>query len=139
MNSFQELPAAHLLFTEIGAFGLTALLIFAVFFLITRRAVCRVFSAVTSNEGPHHSRAELARSKVRAVAMGASPPPMAPVAHPLDIDVFISGHTHLPRWRRSRRRMAGARWWSTRGAGCGNYSPSCRTSKVHRCSRRDSC
>lgn len=96
VGSFQELPAAHLLFTEITGFGLTTLLIFAVFFLITRRSVRRVFSAMSSNEGPHHSRAELARSKVRAVATGAAPSPMAPDAEPLEIDVFISGHTHLP-------------------------------------------
>ncbi len=96
LGGFQELPAAHLLFTEIASFGLTALLIFAVFFLIMRRSVRRAFSAMSSNEGPHLSRAEVARSKVRAVATGEVPPPMASVAEPLKIDVFISGHTHLP-------------------------------------------
>ncbi len=95
-SGVQELPVAHLLFMEIVAFGLTALLIFAVFFLVTRRAGRRALSAMSSGEGPHRSRAEVARSKLRAVATGAIPPPMSTFAAPLDLDVFISGHTHLP-------------------------------------------
>ena len=92
----QELPAAHMLFVEIGAFGLTALIIFAVFFLITRRAVRRTLSAMSPDETPPPSRAALAQSKVRAVATGTVPPPMATGKVPLDPNVFISGHTHLP-------------------------------------------
>lgn len=95
-GSFQELPAAHLLFTEITGFGVMVLLIFAVFFLIARRAVRKVLSTMSSAEAPGYSRAELARSKVRAVATGAAPSPMAPDAGPMQLDVFISGHTHLP-------------------------------------------
>lgn len=96
LGGFRELPAAHLFFSEIAAFGLTALIIFAVFFLIVRRAVRRAVANVSFGEEPRYSPAEASRRKVEAILEGKVPPPMDASIDPQEIDVFVSGHTHLP-------------------------------------------
>ncbi|MGB3632690.1 MAG: metallophosphoesterase [Rubrobacteraceae bacterium] len=95
-GGFQELPAAHLFFTEIAAFGFTALVIFAVFLLIIRRAVRKAVSNVSFGEKPRYSPAEASRRKVEAILEGEVLPPMDASIDPQEIDVFVSGHTHLP-------------------------------------------
>lgn len=95
-GGFRGLPAAHLFFSEIIGFGLTALIIFAVFFLVIRRAVRKAVSNASFGEKPSYSPAEASRNKVRAIVEGESLPPMDSSIDPREIDVFISGHTHLP-------------------------------------------
>lgn len=95
-RAFRELSAAHLFFSETVAFGVTALIIFAVFFLIIRRAVRKADANVSFGEEPRYSPAEVARNKVRAIVKGESLPPMDSSIDPREIDVFVSGHTHLP-------------------------------------------
>ncbi len=92
----RELSAAHIFFSEIAGFGVTALVIFAVFFLIVRRAVRKAVANVSPGEKPHYSPAEASRNKVRSIVEGESLPPMDSSINPQEIDVFISGHTHLP-------------------------------------------
>lgn len=91
-----ELPIAHIFFSEVAGFGLTALLIFAVFFLIVRRAVSKAVAHVSPGEKPHYSPAEASRNKVREMMEGKSGPPMDAETDPRTINVFVSGHTHLP-------------------------------------------
>jgi hypothetical protein len=95
-GDFRELPAAHLFFSELVGFGLTALIIFAVFFLIVRRAVRRAVANVSFGEEPRYSPAEASRRKVEAILEGKVPPPMDASIDPQEIDIFVSGHTHLP-------------------------------------------
>ena len=96
LGAFQELPAAHLFFSEIAGFGVTALIIFAVFFLIVRRAVRKAVANVSPEGKPRYSPAEASQNKVRAIVEGESLPPMDADINPREIDVFVSGHTHLP-------------------------------------------
>ena len=96
VGGLRELPAAHLLFSEIVGFGVTALIIFAVFFLIVRRAVHKAVAHVSPGEKPHYTPTEAAKNKVRAIVEGESLPPMDAEIDPCEIDVFVSGHTHLP-------------------------------------------
>lgn len=95
-GGFRELPAAHLFFSEIAGFGVTALIIFAVFFLIIRRAVRNAVSNVSFGEKPRYSPAEASRHKVADILEGEISPPMYASIDPREIDVFVSGHTHLP-------------------------------------------
>jgi hypothetical protein len=45
---------------------------------------------------PRYSPAEVSRGKIRAILMGEHAPPMDASVDPTSIDVFVSGHTHLP-------------------------------------------
>jgi UDP-2,3-diacylglucosamine pyrophosphatase LpxH len=94
----RALPDAHALFTEIAGFGLVLLAIFGVFFLVIRRSIRRALKTVSPQ--PQHeaaySPAEKSRSKVREVLKGESPPLMDSSIDPAEVDVFVSGHTHLP-------------------------------------------
>jgi len=95
-QSYQELPRVHEFFLDIGLFGLLILFIFAIFFLAVRREVRHVSSAVSLKQKPRYSPAESSKEKVRSVLRGETTPPMLPSARPEAIDVFVSGHTHLP-------------------------------------------
>lgn len=91
------LPRVHELFLDIGIFGLFTVALFAVFFLVARHAVRRTVNAMSPVEkGPRPSPAEASRAKVRGILAGESRPPMSPSLDPSTIDVFVSGHTHLP-------------------------------------------
>ena len=91
------LPRVHELFLDIGIFGLFTVALFAVFFLVARHAVRRTVNAMSPVEkGPRPSPAEASRAKVRRILAGESRPPMSPSLDPSTIDVFVSGHTHLP-------------------------------------------
>lgn len=95
-QSYQELLRVHEFFLDIGLFGLLILLIFGIFFLVVRREVRHVSGAVSLKQKPRYSPAESSKEKVRSVLRGETTPPMLPSARPEEIDVFVSGHTHLP-------------------------------------------
>jgi UDP-2,3-diacylglucosamine pyrophosphatase LpxH len=95
-GNFQELPQVHKLFLEMTLFGLVILLIFGIFFLVIRRAVHRTMSTMSPGGRPHYSPAEASLGKIGAVLRGDIRPPMDPSLDPTTVDVFISGHTHLP-------------------------------------------
>ena len=95
-GSYRELPRVHEFFLDIGLFGLLTLLIFAIFFLAVRREARHVSSAVSLKGEPRYSPASSSQDKIRSVLKGESPPPMLSSAPPDGVDVFVSGHTHLP-------------------------------------------
>ena len=94
------LPRLHELFLDIGIFGLFTVALFAVFFLVVRHVVRRTVSAMSPDgsrrKKPRPSPAEASRAKVREILTGKARPPMAPALDPSTVDVFVSGHTHLP-------------------------------------------
>jgi UDP-2,3-diacylglucosamine pyrophosphatase LpxH len=92
----QELPQVHELFIDIVLFGLVILAIFAIFFLVIRHAVRRALAAVSPQGKPRYSPAEASQQEIQAVLNGEAKPPMDPAVDPMSIDVFVSGHTHLP-------------------------------------------
>jgi hypothetical protein len=91
-----ELPRVHQLFIDIALFGLVILFIFAIFFLVIRHAVRRTLATVSPRGKPRYSPAEASLEKIREVLSGETKPPMDPAVDPTTIDVFVSGHTHLP-------------------------------------------
>ena len=95
-GSHRELFRIHELFVDIGIFSLLALLVFAVFFLVIRHAVRRTLNTMSPGERPHYSPAEASQNKIRSVLTGEQRPPMNPSLDPTTVDVFVSGHTHLP-------------------------------------------
>ncbi len=91
------LPRVHELFLDIGIFGLFTVALFAVFFLVVRHVVRRTMNAMSPVEtGPRPSPAEASRVKIREILSGEAGPPMSPSLDPSTVDVFVSGHTHLP-------------------------------------------
>jgi UDP-2,3-diacylglucosamine pyrophosphatase LpxH len=96
VGGFQELPRVHELFIDIVVFGLVILLIFAIFYLVIRHAVRRTLATVSPQGKPRYSPAEASQRKIRAVLNGETKPPMDPAVDPTTVDVFVSGHTHLP-------------------------------------------
>jgi len=96
LGNFRELPQIHELFVNIVVFGLVILLIFAIFFLVIRRAIHRTLKTVSPNGGHHYSPAEASQNEIEAILRREARPPMDPSIDPTTIDVFISGHTHLP-------------------------------------------
>jgi UDP-2,3-diacylglucosamine pyrophosphatase LpxH len=95
-GSFRELPQIHELFIELALFGLVILLIFALFFVVIRHSVRRTLATVSPGERPRYSPAEASQEKIRRILSGETRPPMNPEIDPTEIDVFVSGHTHLP-------------------------------------------
>ncbi|MDP8948898.1 MAG: metallophosphoesterase [Actinomycetota bacterium] len=96
LGDYRELPRVHELFLDIGIFGLVILLIFAVFFLVIRRAIRRTLATVSPGGRPRYSPAETSQGKIQAILRGEGRPPMNASLDPTTIDVFVSGHTHLP-------------------------------------------
>lgn len=92
----RELPLLHELFLDITIFGIVILVIFAMFFVVIRRSVRGRMEAISPGGRPRYSPAEAARRKVRAIVAGETRPPMDATLDPTQIDVFVSGHTHLP-------------------------------------------
>ena len=95
-GNYRELPRVHELFLDIGIFGLVILLIFAIFFLVIRHAVRRALSTVSPGGRPRYSPAEASQRRIQKILSGEERPPMNPSLDPTTIDVFVSGHTHLP-------------------------------------------
>ena len=96
LGNYQELFQVHELFLDIGFYGLVVLLIFAIFFFVVRRVVRRTMAIVSGKQKTHYSPAEASRDRVRKILLGETSPPMDPSIRPESIDVFVSGHTHLP-------------------------------------------
>jgi UDP-2,3-diacylglucosamine pyrophosphatase LpxH len=95
-GGYREPPRIHELFVDIGIFSLLALLVFAIFFLVIRHAVRRTLNTMNPGESPHYSPAEASQNKIREILTGELRPPMNPSLDPTTVDVFVSGHTHLP-------------------------------------------
>jgi hypothetical protein len=72
------------------------LLIFAMFFLVIRHSVRRTVASVSPDAKPRYSPAEASQEQIRTILRGEKGPPMNPSLDPTTIDVFVSGHTHLP-------------------------------------------
>jgi UDP-2,3-diacylglucosamine pyrophosphatase LpxH len=102
-GSAGELPRFHELFLDVGFFGLVILLIFAVFFVVIRHAVRKTVESISPGGRPRYSPARASQEKIRAILNGESRPPMAPDLDPTTVDVFVSGHTHLPSLAESER------------------------------------
>jgi UDP-2,3-diacylglucosamine pyrophosphatase LpxH len=96
LDNYQELTWAHVFFIDTVFYGFLILLIFAIFFLVIRHAVRRTVATVSLKQRTRRSPAEASKDRIREVLLGKVPPPMDLSAHPEDIDVFVSGHTHLP-------------------------------------------
>src|SRR5215204_2064644 len=92
----RALPRIHELFIDVALFGLVILLIFGVFFLVIRHAVRRTLATVSPGGRPRYSPAEASQNSIRNILTGGTRLPMDPDTNPTTIDVFISGHTHLP-------------------------------------------
>ncbi|HJQ28008.1 MAG TPA: metallophosphoesterase [Rubrobacter sp.] len=95
-GSYRELFRIHELFVDIGIFSLLALFVFALFFLVIRHAVRRTLNTMSPGERPQYSPAEASQNKIREILTGELKPPMNPSLDPTTVDVFVSGHTHLP-------------------------------------------
>jgi UDP-2,3-diacylglucosamine pyrophosphatase LpxH len=102
-GNYRELPRVHELFLDIGIFGLVILLIFAIFFLVIRHAVRRALASVSPGGRPRYSPAEASQRKIQGILRGEERPPMDPSLAPTTIDVFVSGHTHLPSFEEVER------------------------------------
>ncbi|CAA9441006.1 hypothetical protein AVDCRST_MAG82-2894 [uncultured Rubrobacteraceae bacterium] len=96
-GGYQELPRFHIVFVDMSFYSLVILILFAVFFVIVRHAVRRTLRTISpTSPGPRYSPAETSVNKVREILTGAQRPPMNPSLDPTTVDVFVSGHTHLP-------------------------------------------
>lgn len=107
-GTYGELPRVHELFLDIGVFAVLALLLFAVFFVVIQRSARRTLANLDvgrSSRAP--SPAEVSRGRVREILRGHSPP-MDRALRGEEIDVFVSGHTHLPHLERVARADADA-------------------------------
>jgi UDP-2,3-diacylglucosamine pyrophosphatase LpxH len=96
VGDYRELPRIHELFIDIGVFFLVTLLIFGVFFLVIRHAVRRTLATVSPGGRSRYSPAEASQNKIREILSGETRSPMDPDLDPTTVDVFVSGHTHLP-------------------------------------------
>ncbi|HEV3475861.1 MAG TPA: metallophosphoesterase [Rubrobacteraceae bacterium] len=103
----RELPRVHELFLDITVFGLVIVLIFAFFFVVIRHAVRRALGNVSPGGAPHYSPAEASQNQIRAILKGERRSPMNPSLDPTTIDVFVSGHTHLPSLAEAQRQDGG--------------------------------
>jgi 2',3'-cyclic-nucleotide 2'-phosphodiesterase (5'-nucleotidase family) len=63
---------------------------------VIRHAVRRALAAVSPQGKPRYSPAEASQQEIQAVLNGEAKPSMNPALDPTSIDVFVSGHTHLP-------------------------------------------
>jgi hypothetical protein len=96
-ESYRALPQIHWVFAEIAGFGLTTLIIFAVFFLLFRRAARKTMARMNlGGKGANYDPAKASARKIEAMLDGGETPPMFCGGDPKDIAVFVSGHTHLP-------------------------------------------
>jgi UDP-2,3-diacylglucosamine pyrophosphatase LpxH len=96
LGGYRELPEVHEIFLDIGFYSLLILIVFAVFFVIIRHAFHRTLRTMSPGEHPHYSPAEASVNKVKEILTGGLRLPMNPSLDPTTVDVFVSGHTHLP-------------------------------------------
>jgi len=96
LGDYRELPEVHEIFVDIGFYSLLILIVFAVFFVVIRHAFHRTLRTMSPGERPHYSPAETSVNQVKEILTGGLKPPMNPSLDPTTVDVFVSGHTHLP-------------------------------------------
>jgi UDP-2,3-diacylglucosamine pyrophosphatase LpxH len=95
-GGFRELPIFHTIFVDVSFYSLVIVLLFAIFFVVFRRSIRRTLRTMSPGQRPHYSPAEASVNRVREILTGNQRPPMNPSLEPTTIDVFVSGHTHLP-------------------------------------------
>jgi UDP-2,3-diacylglucosamine pyrophosphatase LpxH len=104
-GGFRELPQFHIIFVDMLLYAVVILAVFAIFLVIIRRALHRNLKAFNLHDGrPHYSPAEDSVNKVEEILRGGRRPPMNPSLDPTTIDVFVSGHTHLPSFSKLERK-----------------------------------
>ena len=96
LGGYRELPEVHEIFVDIGFYSLLILIVFAVFFIVIRHAFHRTLRTMSPGEHSHYSPAETSVNQVKEILTGGLKPPMNPSLDPTTVDVFVSGHTHLP-------------------------------------------
>ncbi len=97
----RALPRLHELFLDLAVFGLLVLLVAALFFLVIRHTLRKTLAAAGTARGQpqgklHYSPAEASRREISEILRGRGRAPMDPSLDPTTVDVFVSGHTHLP-------------------------------------------
>jgi UDP-2,3-diacylglucosamine pyrophosphatase LpxH len=96
-GGYRELPEFHVIFVDMGFYALVILALFAIFFVVLRRALRKNLRTLNPHEShPRYSPAEASVNKVKEILQGGRKPPMNTALDPTTIDVFVSGHTHLP-------------------------------------------
>src|SRR5215212_3741384 len=96
-GGYQELPEFHVIFVDMLFYSVVILAVFAIFYVVLRRGLHRTMRAMNPHEQrQHYSPAEDSVNKVKEILEGGQRPPMNPSLDPATIDVFVSGHTHLP-------------------------------------------
>ena len=104
IGGYRELPEFHIIFVDMSFYALVILALFAIFFVVLRRALRRTLRTMSPHERqPHYSPAEDSVNKVKEIVKGHRRPPMNPSLDPTTIDVFVSGHTHLPSFSKLER------------------------------------
>jgi hypothetical protein len=103
VGDLQGLPGGRTPLIAFAFFSLTNLALFAIFFLVVRRAVRKALESMSPDEGPGY-RPEDAQGLIKEMLRGDTGPPMAPSADPKTIDVFVYGHTHMPALTEMERR-----------------------------------
>ena len=91
-----ELPWAHVFFADTVLFLVIILAIFTIFFLAVRHTIRRRVATINPGGGTRYSPAEASKQKIRAILGGEARAPMDSTLDPKTVDVFVSGHTHLP-------------------------------------------
>ncbi|BBL78775.1 hypothetical protein RxyAA322_06290 [Rubrobacter xylanophilus] len=108
LASYEALPGLHWLFAEIFGFAVVVAVIFGLAFFAFRRAVRKAVGAV-GGEGGDYDPAGDSRRRIEGILRGEGSLPMSSFGEPERIDVFVSGHTHLPALEvleeRGRRRV----------------------------------
>jgi UDP-2,3-diacylglucosamine pyrophosphatase LpxH len=95
VGDYQGLPGGRTPLIAFAVFSLTNLALFAIFFLVIRRAVHKALESMSPDERPGYSPDD-AQEQIEEILRGDTGPPMAPSLNPKTLDVFISGHTHRP-------------------------------------------
>jgi UDP-2,3-diacylglucosamine pyrophosphatase LpxH len=103
-GSYRELPEFHVIFVDMLFYAVVILAVFAIFYVVLRRGLHRTMRAMNPHEKRHHySPAEESVNKIKEILTGGRRPPMNPSLDPATIDVFVSGHTHLPSFSKLER------------------------------------
>ena len=103
-GGYRELPQFHVIFVDMLFYAVVVLAVFAIFLVIIRRALHRNLKTFNLHDGrPHYSPAEDSVNKVEEILKGDRRPPMNPSLDPTTMDVFVSGHTHLPSFSKLER------------------------------------
>src|SRR5918995_5057747 len=95
-GGYRELPQVHHIFIDMSFYSVVILIVFTIFFVVVRHAVRRTIRTLGPDHETHYSPAETSEVKVKEILTGETRPPMDPSLDPTTVDVFVSGHTHLP-------------------------------------------